>query len=130
MHCDPGTIQAVVDHLRPILSDWMGNVDALDHTATYGIRRYYNGSVCVWRMAQMLRSSARLPHESSTYIHDTTRLRDHVDLEQTHIVSAILNVAQDTETAWELHILDHLGRRHFVDMAPGDSEFSAFKFTT
>lgn len=46
-HTDAGTKQAVIDHLRPILLDWIGHADTLDHTSTYGIRRYYNGSRCV-----------------------------------------------------------------------------------
>ena len=47
VHADPATKQAVIDQVRPILDDWIGHVDTLDHTSTYGIRRYYNGSECV-----------------------------------------------------------------------------------
>ncbi len=50
------------------------------------------------------------------------RLRDHADIGTTHIISAILNVAQDADEVWELHILDHDGRRHFIHMEAGDSE--------
>jgi hypothetical protein len=47
-HADPGLKQVVIDTVRPILEEWIGKVDTLDHTSTYGIRRYYNGSRCVW----------------------------------------------------------------------------------
>lgn len=43
-----------------------------------------------------------------------------MDIGQTHIVSAILNVAQETDTVWPLQILDRQGRRHFIEMAAGD----------
>ena len=51
VHADPATKQAVIDAMRPVLEEWIGKVDTLDHTSTYGIRRYYNGSrcvLCVW----------------------------------------------------------------------------------
>lgn len=140
VHVDPATKQAVIDHVRPILDEWIGHADTLDHTSTYGIRTYYNGSVCVaiathppTDQAQMMRfgrstslptylpspPSDPQPHRKNT----NNRLRDHVDIGQTHIISAILNVAQDVDETWELHILDHEGRRHFVDMDAGDREF-------
>lgn len=50
------------------------------------------------------------------------RLRDHADIGSTHIISAILNVAQDTDHVWWLHILDHEGRRHYIEMDAGDSK--------
>ena len=77
--------------LKPILESWVGG-EKLMPTSTYGIRRYYNGSI----------------------------LRDHVDIGRTHIVSAILNVRQDVDEVWPLSILDHQGRRHFIVMAPGE----------
>lgn len=41
-------------------------------------------------------------------------LRDHVDIGETHIVSAIINVEQDVDKDWPLMILDHQGNRHMV----------------
>lgn len=41
-------------------------------------------------------------------------LRDHVDIGETHIVSAIINVDQDVDKDWPLMILDHDGNRHMV----------------
>lgn len=35
-------------------------------------------------------------------------------------VSLIINMAQETNEPWELHTLDHQGRRHRVVMEPGD----------
>jgi len=77
--------------MKPILESWIGG-EELKPTSTYGIRRYYNGSV----------------------------LRDHVDIGVTHVVSAILNLGQDVDKVWPLQILDHDGRRHFIEMAAGD----------
>lgn len=41
----------------------------------------------------------------STLCSAVSGLRDHADKGQTHIVSAILNVDQDTDEPWPLHIL-------------------------
>lgn len=83
--------ELVFGTIKPILESWIGG-EKLDPTSTYGIRRYYNGSV----------------------------LRDHVDIGATHIVSAILNLGQDVDKVWPLQILDHEGRRHFIEMVAGD----------
>jgi hypothetical protein len=47
-----------------------------------GIRQYYRGSI----------------------------LKKHVDRIETHIISCILNVAQDVDSDWELEVLDHKGK--------------------
>lgn len=91
VHLDQKHRDLVFNTLQPILEAWVGG-EKLEPTSTYGIRRYYNGSV----------------------------LRDHVDIGETHIVSAILNIAQDVDKVWPLQILDHDGRRHYVEMAAGD----------
>eukprot|EP00624_Nannochloropsis_granulata_P007380 evm.model.NODE_7421_length_28612_cov_28.772577.11 len=83
--------ELVFGTIKPILESWVGG-EKLVPTSTYGIRRYYNGSV----------------------------LRDHVDIGATHVVSAILNLGQDVDEVWPLQILDHEGRRHFIEMAAGD----------
>ena len=86
--------ELVFSTMKPILESWIGG-EELTPTSTYGIRRYYNGSV----------------------------LRDHVDIGATHIVSAILNLGQDVDKVWPLQILDREGRRHFIAMAAGDMVF-------
>lgn len=47
VHAPAQLKDAVIQHVRPILEEWIGHVDTLDHTSTYGIRRYFNGSRCV-----------------------------------------------------------------------------------
>ncbi len=38
----------------------------------------------------------------------------------THRVSAILNLSQETDSPWPLHIMDFEERRHRVELRPGD----------
>lgn len=40
-----------------------------------------------------------------------------MDIGETHIISAILNVDQDVDRDWPLMILDHDGDRHMVSRA-------------
>lgn len=35
-------------------------------------------------------------------------------------MAAIINMAEEANEPWELHILDHEGRRHRVSMEPGE----------
>lgn len=79
--------------LKPLLEVWAGK--PLRMTAVYGVREYRRGAV----------------------------LDMHVDRVDTHHVSAIINVSQQVETDWPLHILDHKGRHHSVLMKPGDMVF-------
>jgi prolyl 4-hydroxylase len=79
--------------LQPLLEAWVAK--ALRMTAVYGIREYQRSAV----------------------------LDMHIDRMETHIVSAILNVAQDVATDWPLLIHDHYGRRHKVLMKPGEMLF-------
>ena len=64
----------------------------LEHTSTYGIRRYTDGS---WLIA-------------------------HVDRFKTHVISAILNIGQSVREDWPLFIKDNMGQEHTVMMEPGD----------
>ena len=64
----------------------------LHHTATYGVRRYTNGS---W-------------------------LTSHVDRFNTHVISAIINVDQEVEEDWPLYIQDNRGGEHEVILRPGE----------
>jgi prolyl 4-hydroxylase len=47
----------------------------------------------------------------------------HRDINRTHIVSAIINVAQQVDEDWLLEIEDHYYRRHRIAMNPGDMLF-------
>ena len=64
----------------------------LEHTSTYGIRRYTQGS---W-------------------------LISHTDRFRTHVISAILNIGQAVRREWPLFILDNEGLGHQVVLAPGE----------
>ena len=46
-------------------------------------------------------------------------LTNHVDRFNTHVISAILNVAQDVGEDWPLYILDNAGNTHKVVIQPG-----------
>lgn len=63
------------------LSNWINRATPLVPTALYGIRVYTNKST----------------------------LAMHVDRWDTHVVSAIINVDQDTAKPWPLQITDHAG---------------------
>ncbi len=83
----------ISDVIGPLLEHWIKI--PLKKTAVYGIRQYRRGAV----------------------------LKTHVDRIDTHIVSAIINVDQQVDSDWALHILDHQGRNHRVIMQPGDMLF-------
>ena len=84
-----------------LLSEWIdpdvmpkGVSTELHGTACYGIRKY---------------------------VRDST-LQRHVDRQDTHAVSAIINVAQNgLEEPWPLEIVDHSGENHRVTIAPGEA---------
>ena len=76
--------------LKPILQEWSGKV--LEQTAIYGIRSYLNG----------------------------TSLDVHTDKEQTHVISAILHIEDDSDEPWPLHIKDNYYRQHKIYFEPGD----------
>ena len=86
--------QRLIDELRPVLAEWSKfPAHGLEMTSIYGVRRYTRGS----------------------------RLRMHVDTIMSHVVSAIINVAQDgMNTDWPLEIKGHDGKYHFVNMKPGE----------
>lgn len=90
---DDAMRERIASGLKPLLEAWAGK--PLRITAVYGIREYQRGAV----------------------------LDMHVDRVDTHHVSAIINVAQQVEADWPLHILDHKARRHTVMMQPGDMVF-------
>ena len=67
----------------------------LNPTYVYGIRDYKKGAVLV-------------PHR---------------DRKNTHIISAIINIAQDIDEEWPLIIEDHYYRKHKVYLEPGEIIF-------
>lgn len=79
--------------MHPLLQAWAAT--PLKMTAVYGIREYQNGAI----------------------------LDMHIDRMETHIISAILNVAQEVNTDWPLMIHDHFGRKHAVLLKPGEMLF-------
>ena len=76
--------------LKPIMEAW-SNVELVP-TYVYGIRVYLDGAI----------------------------LKPHRDRLETHIISAIINVAQETNEDWPLLIEDNYYRRHHVVMRPGE----------
>lgn len=77
--------------MKKPLEDWAGV--KLKPTAAYGIRSYQTGSV----------------------------LHAHVDRLSTHVISAIINVAQvGDDVSWPLFITDVDGIMHSMNMAPGE----------
>ena len=75
------------------MEQWSG-VELLP-TYVYGIRIYHRGAV----------------------------LRPHRDRLATHIIGAIINVAQDVDEDWPLEIYDHQHRKHEVILKPGEMIF-------
>lgn len=80
--------------LKDLMEVWAGGMK-LKGTSCYGVRTYSPGS----------------------YLHL------HVDTAQTHVISGIVNVAQEVSKPWPLEILDHKGKLHEVNMDPGDLLF-------
>jgi len=77
---------------QPLLEKW-GKV-RLERTDIYGIRTYYDGAT----------------------------LANHVDREDTHALSAIINVAQvEIREDWDLEIYDVYGNIHHIPMKPGEA---------
>ena len=86
----PELRQEVHDALKPLMEDWCGEM--LEPTFVYGIREYHNGAI----------------------------LKMHRDRIDTHIISAIINVDQDTAADWPLVIEDNFYRTHHVMIKPGE----------
>lgn len=86
----PTLRKEVHDTLKPLMEDWCGK--SLDPTFVYGIREYHNGAI----------------------------LKMHRDRIDTHIISAIINVDQETALDWPLVIEDNYYRTHQIMMKPGE----------
>eukprot|EP01034_Spumella_vulgaris_P023684 gene23684-29929_t len=77
--------------LKTLVEAWSGA--ELELTDIYGMRRYEDGA----------------------------RLLTHVDRENTHALSLIINVAQEAvRKPWKIEVYDHADRLHEVTMDPGD----------
>lgn len=81
----------IKERLKPLLEEWSGH--KLEATSAYGPREYRRGS----------------------------SLRNHVDIENTHVISVILHIgSENLDEPWYLHLYDHDGKFHKVSMEPGD----------
>ncbi|CAM9423295.1 unnamed protein product [Laminaria digitata] len=77
--------------LADVMEDWAGT--KLKRTSCYGVRLYFRDSV----------------------------LANHVDRVDTHVISAIINVAQENvDTAWPLYVRGHDGVAKNITMEPGE----------
>ena len=77
--------------LKRLVEIWAN--EKLETTSMYGMRQYTKGA----------------------------RLITHVDREETHAASLIVNIAQgNVTTPWTIEVHDHADRLHEVVMAPGD----------
>lgn len=83
----------ILEVLTPLLESWTNC--ALEPSAVYGIREYQRGA----------------------------SLAMHADRIDTHLVSAIINVAQQVNTDWPICIQDHMGKSHEVLLKPGEMLF-------
>ncbi|MEE9415818.1 MAG: 2OG-Fe(II) oxygenase [Acidimicrobiales bacterium] len=75
--------------LQAIHQEWSGQ--ELELTAAYGIRTYRRGQV----------------------------LRRHVDRFETHVISSVVHIDNESDEPWPLHIEDHDGKVHEVCLKPG-----------
>lgn len=85
--------RAVTKALKPICEEWASTYGPvrLQPTSTYGVRVYPNGST----------------------------LFNHVDIPDTHIISAIFHIDHDLDEPWPLEIEDHDGNVHALALEPG-----------
>lgn len=85
--------QAIHDEMQPLMAQWCGQ--ELEPTYVYGIREYHRGA----------------------------KLKMHRDRIDTHIISAIINVAQEVDEDWPLIIEDNAYRTYHVQLKPGEMVF-------
>ena len=84
-----GMTSRVSSGLRHVLEQWTHQ--ALESTAVYGVRIYPKDSVLI----------------------------NHVDRKETHVASAILQIAQQTDVGWPLELIEPDGSVIEVYMQPG-----------
>ncbi|CAM9160642.1 unnamed protein product [Choristocarpus tenellus] len=76
--------------MQMLMEEWAGVT--LKPTSLYGVRHYHRGAV----------------------------LAAHVDRVETHVISAIINVAQDVDNRWPLFVRGHDGVDQEIFIEPGD----------
>jgi hypothetical protein len=81
----------IAQTVQPYLEEWTGE-ENLENTDTYGLRRYLNGH----------------------------QFHMHVDVLAKYVFSAILNVAQELDEDWVMHIVDAKGNIQKVTLSAGD----------
>lgn len=84
--------EIIIDELKPIHEEFIGNKAKLKPKWIYGIRSYKSGSI----------------------------LEAHTDSLETHHISSIIIVDKKTDKDWPLDIQDHAGNWHKVYTEPGD----------
>jgi prolyl 4-hydroxylase len=89
----PKLREKIHDAMKPMMENWCGK--KLKPTFVYGIREYQDKAI----------------------------LKSHRDRVETHIISAILNVAQEVDEDWPLIIDDNYYRSHRVMLKPGQVVF-------
>jgi prolyl 4-hydroxylase len=89
-HDDQTFNQDLLERLRAVHEEWCGL--KLEPSACYGFRVYLPGA----------------------YLHN------HVDREDTHIVSSAICVDKDVWVPWPLHVIDIDGKESDVDLEPGE----------
>merc|ERR1712217_411206 len=90
----PEILRAIKLEIRQIL-EWWTELKVIKHTTTFGVRIYRRGSMLI----------------------------NHVDRKDTHLLSAILQIAQDVDIpngGWPLELLLSNGRVAEVYMQPGE----------
>ena len=93
INMSPELREEIHEELKPMMEEWCNQT--LEPTFVYGIREYHNGAI----------------------------LKMHRDRIDTHIISAIVNVDQETDKDWPLFIEDNYYRRHKVMIKPGEVIF-------
>lgn len=81
---------ALFDHLTPLMEHWAQT--ALTQSRGYGIRSYGRGSV----------------------------LEMHRDRISTHVISCVIHVADQSDLAWPLNLIDHDLVPHAITFSPGE----------
>jgi prolyl 4-hydroxylase len=85
----------LLNKMQELLTRWICYKSTLRHVSTYGIREYLRGS----------------------------RLDNHYDKKNTHVISAIIHLEDKSDTPWPLYIEDHNFVSHNITMEYGDVIF-------
>jgi prolyl 4-hydroxylase len=85
----------LLNTMKSLLTKWIGYKTNLQHVSTYGIREYTRGS----------------------------SLGNHYDRKNTHVISAIIHLEDNSDKPWELYIEDHNFKPHQITMEYGDVIF-------